>query len=204
MTKSEESPHTTRRRVWCFAFVSLVVVAVFSLWPRKGYRIDLGAFGTPFASPLSEGQELWSVGDGGYWVNLTFVGSETDRGGQQFLSINRVMAGLPFVGGDRPVVTEVIELPEFNARIHSYEGDRLKGFILLFGRCNIAGSATVRELPAGTSEKEAAIEILTAIYDDLDREIPGVTTFYNPPARQLYYDRLRPYFRKLFPQALAP
>ena len=196
MAKSEDSPKCTRRRVWQFVVGSLVVVVVLALWPLKGYRIDEKKFVDALGSPYIGARHASTRKQDGKPVRFDIYCPKT--GGQARESFWSA------AGDD--LDAEVFHVPVYQAIAFAMDDDYLEAWAICFQRSNFIGSIIVphHDLPLGKTDGHLARECLDVVLEGIEREIPGVTTFYNPPARQLWIDRVRPVLWKHFPKAFAP
>jgi hypothetical protein len=189
MAAREDSPKSTRRRVWRFVFPTFLLALVAALWPVKGYRIDedefLKALGCPCLGVLGPHGATFTYSD--------VVVRETFRESRKYLEA---------------LIESSVETQWDEVRGFDVLGLGLAdgGFYFALRRWNVVCEVVVYDEPLAveTSQEDIARECLDSICDGLEREIPGVTTFYNPPARQLWIDRVRPFLRKHFPKAFAP
>ncbi len=192
MTKSEESPHTTRRRVWRFVFGCLGVVLVVGLWPLKGYRINDERFVEALRCPyLVAGSVLNGDEDRKSVMLETYDREDTAKAAKEFLEGQK-----PIWPGDR-----WYELPGFNGNafaVGSADAD-YQDVRALYVHRNVVCFVALRKgtLPSDKTADQIIGESLDAIRDGIDRESPGVTAFYNPPVRQLWFNRGKSWIRKL-------
>ncbi len=213
MAKSGHSPQATRRRVWRFVFGCLVIVLAVALWPLKGYRIDgnrfLSSVGPPhFGDTNHNGDPENSITEGaGACRFRDFRTAMACRDAFEYRMGNESQKGTKLNKDG----IDWNQIPEIDPNVFAWSMNVLEdreiwavGFF--WYRRNVLVEAQVLStgIRSDKSPEQVVREAFGVVRDGIDREIPGVTTFYNPPARQLYYDRVRPFLAKHFPKAFAP
>lgn len=199
MENPGDSPQGTRRRGRLLVLGSLVILLALAVWPLKGYRIDEREFGNSLGYPhfvafrrggLGALIEPAAVAETKP-VLLGVRATETARNARKYDLLLR--AGY-------------VEVPGFPANALASAKHASGEFRVEFHYRNLACAVQVyqKPLPGGKTQEQLAREAMEAILDGLDRELPGVTTFYNPPARQFWFDRLKPFLDKHVPKKAAP
>ncbi len=195
MENPGDSPNATGRRVRAFVITGLVALVVVGIWPLKGYRIDEIKFVDALASP---------------YVGARHASSRTEDGKpgrfEFFCAKTALQAREAFDGDTEEPTPVVFGIREHDAVAYDCVDDYFDAYVLVFRKSNVTGSVMLpfKDVPPGKDTAQLAHECLTAILDGIDREIPGVTPFYNPPARQLWIDRVRPFLDKHFPKKPGP
>ncbi len=191
MLSSPVSPRRSWRRVCRYVCCFLLVALVAALWPLKGYRIkDDDVFVDSVASPYMRTLFVGAMDPlpeiaRTKPVRFESVTLETEREAEDYLD--------PYVEWQEDDGTwdeAAVWIPE---RIP----DRL---VVLVRRGNLVCSVYVNAIEAslfpGMTRETLALECLATVREALGKEITGVTTFYNPPARQFWFDRARPFLKR--------
>ncbi len=182
--------------MWWFVFGSLFIVAVVGLWPVKGYIVDEEIF---YRSLLSEGNSAV----GGKAMNTW---NDTNSG--EILTFH--------TGGEaRETLEALVEhealrspskhLSGIKADVVVLNDDDSDSLILAFQYRNVVGVLIydIDVLPPGKNRVNEGGGTASLVIDGIDREIAGVTTFYNPPVRQLWIDQVRPILQEHFPKLVS-
>ena len=213
MANPGDSPQATRRRVWRFVCGSLFVVAVVGLWPIKGYKIDkdrfLTSLGPPyFGGSYHNGFPKDPPDDGRAVGGIWSVWTPMDCRDVFELQRREASLGTAYLerSGNGLTYFEGIDSNALSWSLTDREDskDSFVGFVWHHRNVVVRATIAFGDRPLGRSPEQTVRDALGVVRDGIDREIAGVTTFYNPPAKQLWHDRVRPFFGKRFPKWVPP